>query len=148
MVRFLGPVPSVKAILDTLDSLYGLVSTFDVMMQGFYRESQGRSDSVAYYTVRLEGKLVSEVETARYIRDHLFYGLRKPLQESICSKLDNPLNDYMALMQVARKAEGKHEQEKHNTSYVSKLHIVSNASSDQAGNANQDTKAPMQDPWS
>ena len=28
MVRFLGPAPSVNAILDKLDSFYGLVSTF------------------------------------------------------------------------------------------------------------------------
>ena len=46
MVRFLGLAPSVKAILDKLDSLYGSLSTF---------------------------------ETAWYIRDHLFYGLRKLL---------------------------------------------------------------------
>ena len=81
--------PSVNAILDKLESLYDSVSTFDVMMQGFYRESQGRSESIAHYIARLEGKLneiqvkhpkrVSEVETAGYIRDHLFYGLRNPL---------------------------------------------------------------------
>ena len=57
MVRFLGPTPSVKAILDKLDSLYGLVCTFDVMMQGFYRESLERSKSVACHVARLEGKL-------------------------------------------------------------------------------------------
>ena len=57
MVHFLGPAPSVKAIWDKLDSLYGYVSTFDVMMQGFYRESQERSKSVIHYVTRLEGKL-------------------------------------------------------------------------------------------
>ena len=72
-----------------LDSLYGLVPTFDVMMQGFYRESQERSKSVACHVARLEGKLnkiqvkhlnrVSEVETDGYIRYCSFYGLRKPL---------------------------------------------------------------------
>ena len=77
---------------------------------------------LAYYIARLEGKLneiwvkhqnrVSEVETAGYIRDHLFYGLRKPLQEAIHAKFDNLMNDYMVLMQVARKAKGKHKQEK------------------------------------
>ena len=89
MVWILGPAPSVDAILDKLDSLYDLMSTFDVMIQGFYRESQGRSKSVSHYVARLEGKLneiqvkhpntVSAAETAGYIRDHLFYGLRKPL---------------------------------------------------------------------
>ena len=54
----------------------------------------------------------------------------------------------MALMQVARKSKSEHEQEKHNTSYACKLGIVSDASSDQAGNDNQDTKAPMQELWS
>ena len=89
MVRFLGPTPSVNAILDKLDSFYGLVSTFDVMMQGFYQESKGRSqESIGHYIARLVGKLnkiwvkhvnrASEVETAGYIRDHLIYGLRTP----------------------------------------------------------------------
>ena len=100
MVRYLDPAPSVDAILDKLDSLCGSVSTFDVMMQELYRESQGRSESAAYYITGLEGKLienqvkhlnrVSEAETAGYIRDNLFYGLRKPLQEVIHAKFDKP----------------------------------------------------------
>ena len=75
---FLVPSPSVNAILDKIDYLYGLVSTFDVMMQGFYREYKGRSKSIAQCIARLEGKLneiqvkhlnrVSEAETAGYIR--------------------------------------------------------------------------------
>ena len=64
-------------------------TTCDVMMQGFYRESQGRSESVAHYIANLEGKLteiqvkcpnrVSEVEKAGYIRDCLLYDFWKPL---------------------------------------------------------------------
>ena len=102
------------------------VSTFDIMMQEFCRESQGRSKSVTHYVVRLEGKLnklqikltirVSEEETTGYIWDCLFYGLRELLQRSTHAKFDNSLNDYMALMWVPRKAEGEHEEEKHNTS--------------------------------
>ena len=49
----------------------------------------------------------------------------------------------MALMWVARKAKGQYEQKKHNTSYASKLGLVSEASSVHAGNNNQDAKAPM-----
>ena len=114
MVRFLGPAPFVKVILDKLDSLYGWVSTFDVMMQ-----------SVTHYVARLEEKVneiqvkhpnrISEAETTMYIWDNIFYGLRKLLWESIHATFDNSLNDYMALMWVARKAEGEHDQEKHNT---------------------------------
>ena len=39
-------------------------------------------------------------------------------------QVQHPLNDYMTLMQAARKAEGEHKQEKHNTLYVSKSSIV------------------------
>ena len=157
MVSFLGPTPSVKAILDKPDSMYGSVSTFDVMMQGFYRESQGRSKSVTYYVARLEGKLkeisvkhlnkVSEAEAAGYIQDHLFYGLRKLFQESIHTQLYNTLNNYMSLMQAARKAEGEHKQEKHNTSYVSKSGVVNNVSPEWP-EMTTDTKVPTKEPWS
>ena len=83
-----------------------------------------------------------------YIWDHLFYRFWKPLWEAICAKFDNPLNNYMTLMWAARKAEGEHEQEKHNTSYASKAGMVSEASTDQARPDDQDIKAPMQEPWS
>ena len=63
---------------------------------------------MSQYIVRLEGKLnniqvkhpnrVSEMETAGYIRDHLFYGLKKHLQVVIRAKFDHPMNDYTALM--------------------------------------------------
>ena len=53
----------------------------------------------------------------------------------------------MTLMQVARKAKIEHEQEKHNTSYASKLGVVSKLSSDQARNDNQETKGPTQELW-
>ena len=54
----------------------------------------------------------------------------------------------MALMQVARKAEGEHEQEKHNTSCTYESGIVSEVLSNQEGNTNPDSKASTQGPWS
>ena len=57
MVRYLGPTLSANAILVKLDSLDSMVSIFVVMMQGFYRESQGRNESVVHYVARLEGTL-------------------------------------------------------------------------------------------
>ena len=68
---------------------------------------------------------VSEAETGGYIRDYLFYNLRKTFWEVIHTKLDNPINDYMVLMQAARKDEGEHEQEKHNICFSSKCGVVS-----------------------
>ena len=54
----------------------------------------------------------------------------------------------MTLMWAARKAEGEHEQENHSTSYASKAGMVSEVLTNQAGPGDQDTKAPMQEPWS
>ena len=51
-------------------------------------------------------------------------------------------------MRVARKAEGEHEQEKHNTSCTSKLGVVSEGPSNQGGSANANSEAPTQEPWS
>ena len=42
------------AILDKLNSLYSLVSTFKIMMQGFYRESLGRSESITHCMARMK----------------------------------------------------------------------------------------------
>ena len=51
----------------------------------------------------MKSKLNTPIGSQRYIRDHLFYGLRKPLQEAIHAKFHNPLNDYMALMRAPKK---------------------------------------------
>ena len=56
MDSFLGPTPPVKAILDKLDPLYDSVSTFDVMIQGCYRESQGRSESLFHHVTKIREK--------------------------------------------------------------------------------------------
>ena len=130
------------------------------MNQGFYRESQGISESVAHYVARLEGKLneicvnhlirVSETETAGYIRDHLFYGLRKHLQQVIHTKFDNPMNDNMVFMWAARKSEGEHEQEKHSNfycQYASKSDIISDVPLGNEGNTNPNPEVPPQEPW-
>ena len=127
------------------------------MMQGFYRETQGRNESIAHYVTRLEGKLkdihvkhlhcVSVKETAGYSRDHLFYVIRKHFWETMHAKFDNPMNDYMVLMHATWKAEGKHEQEKHNSSfhqYNSKSGVGNDVPMGNDGNANSSPEAPQE----
>ena len=75
------------------------------------------------------------------------YGLRKPLWEVIHAKFDNPMNDYMVLMWVARKDEGEHEQEKNNNSCASKSGIVYDVSSCNEENTNPDPETPTWEPW-
>ena len=56
------------------------------------------------------------------------------------------MHDYMALIQAARKAEGEHEQEKHNNSCASKSGVVSDVLTGHDGNTNPDPKASPQSP--
>ena len=49
-------------------------------------------------------------------------------------------------MQVARMAEGKHKQEKHNNFYGSVSGIVSDGLTGNQGNTNPDFQAPTQNP--
>ena len=65
----------------------------------------------------------------------------------IHAKFHNPMNDYMVLMWAARKAEGKHEQEKHINSCTSKSGEVSDAPAGHERNSNPDPKAPSQECW-
>ena len=57
------------------------------------------------------------------------------------------MNDYMALMHVTRKAEGEHEQEKHNSSCASKLGVVSHVPSGHERDINPASEASTQEPW-
>ena len=65
----------------------------------------------------------------------------------IYAKFDNPMNDYMALMQAARKAEGEHKQEKCNNFCASKSGVVSDVPSGHEDETNPDLEAPTQEPW-
>ena len=56
------------------------------------------------------------------------------------------MNGYMDLMQAARKAEGEHEQKKHNNSCASKLGVVSDVPMGHEGNTNPDLKVPTWEP--
>ena len=57
------------------------------------------------------------------------------------------MNDYMVLMEAARKAEGEHKQERHNNSCASKSSLFSHGPADNEGNTNPDSGAPTQEPW-
>ena len=71
----------------------------------------------------------------------------KLLWEVIHTKFDNPMKNYMALMQAARKAKGKHKQKKHNNSHASKLSVVSDVPMAPEEDNNPYPEAPTWDPW-
>ena len=56
MARYMGPNASVSKILEKLSVIFGTVTSFDVLMQNFYKISQG-NEKVPSFATRLEGTL-------------------------------------------------------------------------------------------
>ena len=53
---YMGPTASVSEILEKLSIIFGMVASFDVLMQNFYKISQG-NEKVPSFATRLEGTL-------------------------------------------------------------------------------------------
>ena len=53
----LGPTASVREILQNLMVIFGMVASFDVLMQNFYKITQGNNEKVPSFATRLEGTL-------------------------------------------------------------------------------------------
>ena len=56
MAHYMGPTASVSDILEKLSIIFGTVASFDVLMQNFYKISQG-NEKVPSFATRLEGTL-------------------------------------------------------------------------------------------
>ena len=57
MACYMGPTASVSNILEKLSIIFGTVTSFDVLMQNFYKISQG-NEKVPSFVTRLEGTLI------------------------------------------------------------------------------------------
>ena len=57
MAQYMGPTASVSNILEKLSVIFGTVVSFDVLMQTFYKITQGSSEKVPSFATRLEGTL-------------------------------------------------------------------------------------------
>ena len=112
-VRCMGFGTTIEEILTNLFSKHGNVSTFDSLLQGFYRLKQNKEKRVAAFAMRLEGALgdiwdkhphwMTSQDAQGYLRDNLFHGLRKPLHYSLCHMYDNSMITYSDLMVSAQK---------------------------------------------
>ena len=56
MAHYMGPTASVSDILEKLLVIFGTVASFDVLMQNFYKISQG-NEKVPSFATQLEGTL-------------------------------------------------------------------------------------------
>ena len=50
MARYMGPTASVSDILEKLSVIFGTVASFDVLMQNFYKISQGNEKVPSFAT--------------------------------------------------------------------------------------------------
>ena len=57
MAQYMGPTASVSKILLKLTVIFGTVASFDVLMQNFYKVTQGNHEKVPSFATRLEGTL-------------------------------------------------------------------------------------------
>ena len=57
MAHYMGPTASVSEILEELSVIFGMVTSFDLLMQNFYKITQGGNEKVPSFMTRLEGTL-------------------------------------------------------------------------------------------
>ena len=57
MAWYMGPTANVGEILQKLMVIFGMVASFDVLMQNLYKVTEGNNEKVPYFATRLEGTL-------------------------------------------------------------------------------------------
>ena len=166
LVRSLGPLASVDAILRALEGKYGAVAPLDVMMKKLFGMSQGKTESVTNYAVRIESTLANiqrdhphHVDPA-YMessgRDRFFQGLKKTYRDSLRYLYDTGAT-YEVILRAARKAEAEAEHYKETEAATAKgaLGITAEvmeelatvkAIASRAWGSQQDQKKKPQDP--
>ena len=115
MARYMWPTTSVVHILCQLSVIFGTVASFDVLMQNFYKVSQGNNKKVLYFATRLEGTLnqvqlqcpgrMMDLQVQQHLRHCLFHGMRKHICDSIWYLYSTPGISNSQLMTATQKAE-------------------------------------------
>ena len=58
MAQYMGPSASVGEIIQKLMVIFGMVASFDVLMQNFFKVTQSNNEKVSSFATRLEGTLI------------------------------------------------------------------------------------------
>ena len=108
--------------LQKLTVIFVTVASFDVLMQNFYKVTQGNHEKVPLFATRLERTLnqirlkcsrwIADHKMACHLKDQLFHGVHKHIRDSIRYLNSNSETTYSQLMVAARKAESKMEDAK------------------------------------
>ena len=121
MAHYMGPTAGVSEILEKLSIIFGTVASFDVLMQNFYKISQGH-EKVPLFVTQLEGTLnqiqikcpgqIADYEVPSHLKDRLFHRVKKHVRDSMRYLYSNPQTTYSELVVTARRAESKTEETK------------------------------------
>ena len=123
MACYMGPTVSVSEILEKLSVIFGMVVTsFDILMQNFYKIMQGGNKKVPSFVTRLEGTLnqirikclrrIADHEVPWHLKEQLFHGVKKHVRDSVRYLYSNLQTTYSELVVAARRAESKTEETK------------------------------------
>ena len=92
-----------------------MVVSFKVLMQNFYKGTQGNPKKVPSFTTWVEGTLnqirlqcprrIMDLEVQQHLKDCLFHGVCKHIRDSIWHLYSNPNTPYPQLMIAAHKVE-------------------------------------------
>ena len=121
MAHYMGPTAGVSNILEKLSVIFGTVTSFDVLMQNFYKISQG-NEKVPSFAMQLEGTLnqirikcpgrIADHEVPSHLKDQLFHSVKKHVRDSVQYLYSNPRTTYSELVVTARRAESEMEETK------------------------------------
>ena len=119
MAWYMGPTASMAHIWQKLTIIFGTVTSFDVLMQNFYKVMQGNHKKVPSFPTRPEGTLnqirlqcpgrVTDLKVQQHLKDCVFHGVCKHIRDSIGYLYSNPGTTYSQLMIVTHKAESENE---------------------------------------
>ena len=106
IARYMCSTASVSNILQKLTIIFGMVASFNVLMQKFYKVTQGNHEKVPSFATRLERTLnqiqlkfprwIANHEVSWHLKDCLFpWGLHKHIKDSIRYLYSSPETTYL-----------------------------------------------------
>ena len=113
----IGPIASVLHILRKLSVIFGTVASFDVLMQNFYKVTQGNNEKVLSFSTKLKETLnqirlqcpsrMMDLEVQQHLKDCLFHGVCKHICDYIWYLYRTPRTSYSQGMVATCKAESE-----------------------------------------
>ena len=102
--------------------IFGMVVSFYMLMQNFYKITHGGNEKVPSFATRLEGTLnqirircprwIANCEVPWHLKEQLLHGVRKQVRDSIRYLYGNPQTTYSELVVAAQRAGSEMEETK------------------------------------